>query len=162
MPRATGKRRYWLFKSEPDSYSFAQLQADGRTHWHGVRNYQARNLLRDEVQVDDGVLFYHSNAEPPAIVGLARVVQAGYPDPSAFDPGSEYYDPKSDPQAPTWFQVDIAPVMALAKPLPLPVLRTLPELAEMVLLQRSRLSVQPVSPAHWRRLLALGGGKEGW
>lgn len=162
MPRQASARRYWLFKSEPDSYSFAQLQADGRTFWHGVRNYQARNLLRDEIQQGDGVLFYHSNASPPALVGVAKVVRAGYPDATAFDPASDYHDPKSDPQDPTWFQVDIAPVQPFRRPLPLAELREMPELEGMVLLQKSRLSVQPVAPGQWRHLLAIGGAKESW
>jgi predicted RNA-binding protein with PUA-like domain len=160
--RRAAARRYWLFKSEPDTYSFAHLQADGRTFWHGVRNYQARNLLRDEIQVDDGVLFYHSNASPPALVGVAKVVRAGYPDATAFDPASDYHDPKSNPQDPTWFQVDIAPVQPFRRPLPLPELRAMPELEDMVLLQRSRLSVQPVTREQWRHLLAAGGAVEAW
>jgi predicted RNA-binding protein with PUA-like domain len=156
-------RRYWLLKSEPDHYSFAQLQRDGRTNWHGVRNYQARNLLRDELQVDDGVLFYHSNAEPMAIVGVAKVVANGYPDPTAFDPRSDYHDPDSDPAAPRWFQVDIAPVAPFREPLTRERCKQEPALADMVLLARgSRLSVQPVTPDEWRTILRLGGAKETW
>jgi predicted RNA-binding protein with PUA-like domain len=156
-------RRYWLFKSEPDVYGFAQFARDGRTQWHGVRNFQARNLLRDQIQLDDGVLFYHSSAEPMAIVGIARVVKAGYPDPSAFDRNSDYYDLASDPSAPRWFMVDIACVAPLPRPLPRDELKTMPELADMVLLARgSRLSVQPVTPAEWQAVLRRGGGKETW
>ena len=156
-------RRYWLFKSEPDSYGFARFEADGRTFWSGVRNYQARNLLRDEIRVDDGVLFYHSNAEPTAIVGVAKVVKDGYPDPTAFEPKSPYYDPKSDPQEPTWFVVDIECVGAMREPVTRERLKQEPTLEAMVLLQRgSRLSVQPVSAAEWRTILQLGGQKESW
>lgn len=160
---AAGLRRYWLFKSEPDSYSFADLQRDRRTAWTGVRNYQARNLLRDEIQVDDGVLFYHSNQKPMAIVGVCRVVAAGHPDASAFEPESPYYDAGSRRDAPTWYAVDIEPVTALAAPLPRERLQREPALADMMLLRRgARLSVQPVTAAQWRRILALGGAAAGW
>lgn len=156
-------RRYWLFKSEPTSYGFAQFQRDGRTFWSGVRNYQARNLLRDEIQPGDGVLFYHSNAEPMAVVGIARVVRGGYPDQTAFEPDSPYHDADSDPAAPTWFQVDIECVLPFATPVTREQMKAVPELADMVLLQRgSRLSVQPVTAAEWRAILRLGGAKETW
>ena len=156
-------RRYWLFKSEPDSYSFAHLQRDRRTFWSGVRNYQARNLLRDEIRVDDGVLFYHSNAEPMVIAGIARVVANGYPDPTAFEPKSPYHDPDSDPSDPTWFVVDIEGVAPLQAPLTRERCKAEPALADMVLLQRgSRLSVQPVTTAEWQTILRLGGLKETW
>ena len=156
-------RRYWLFKSEPESYSFAQFQKDGRTFWHGVRNYQARNLLRSEIQVGDGVLFYHSNAEPMAIVGIAEVVRGGYPDATAFEPKSDYHDPDSDPSDPTWFQVDIACRGAMREPVTRERCKQEPALADMVLLQRgSRLSVQPVTADEWRTILRLGGAAEAW
>ncbi len=155
---------YWLFKSEPDAFSFADLMAapDGTTGWDGVRNYQARNFLRDQIQVGDGVLFYHSNADPPAIVGLARVVRDGHPDPTAFDPSSKNYDPKSDPAQPTWFQVSIRAVRPIDPPLELPRLRTVPALEGMELLRKgSRLSVQPVSPREWQAIVALVGEPQG-
>lgn len=156
-------RRYWLFKSEPESYGFEQFRREGRTSWNGVRNYQARNLLRDEIQVGDGVLFYHSNAEPTAIVGIAKVVKAGHPDPSAFDPDSDYHDPDSDPSAPRWFVVDIECVGAMREPVTRDRCKAEPALAGMVLLQRgSRLSVQPVTAAEWQTILRLGGQKESW
>ncbi len=162
MVRSKQAGRRWLFKSEPDVYSFADLQRDGRTCWDGVRNYQARNLLRDEIQVGDRVLFYHSNAEPMAIAGIAEVVRAGYPDPSAFDPRHPYHDPDSDPAAPTWFAVDIAPVAAFEPAVTRATLKEQPGLQDMLLLARgSRLSVQPVSPAHWRLVLRLAGHAEG-
>jgi predicted RNA-binding protein with PUA-like domain len=161
--KATRPRRYWLFKSEPETYGFAQFQRDGRTHWHGVRNYQARNLLRDEIQVGDGVLFYHSSTEPMAIVGLAKVVKAGYPDDTAFEPKSDYHDPDSDPSDPTWFMVDIECVGPLREPLTRERCKEEPALADMVLLQRgSRLSVQPVTKGEWATILRLGGQKESW
>jgi predicted RNA-binding protein with PUA-like domain len=161
-PTDTG-RRYWLFKSEPTSYGFDRFQRDGRTFWSGVRNYQARNLLRDEIHEDDGVLFYHSNAEPMAVVGIARVVRGGYPDQTAFDANSPYHDPDSDPDAPTWFQVDIACVAPFVQPVTREQMKNVPELLQMVLLQRgSRLSVQPVTTAEWRTILRLGGTSENW
>ena len=160
---AVPARRYWLFKSEPGSYSFDQFERDRRTFWSGVRNYQARNLLRDDIQVGDGVLFYHSNAEPMAIVGIAAVVRNGYPDPTAFDRRSEYHDPDSDPAAPTWFVVDIECKGAMHTPVTREQCKLEPALAGMVLLQRgSRLSVQPVTTDEWRTILRLGGQHESW
>ena len=143
---------YWLFKSAPESYAFGHLMAepDRSTGWDGVRNYQARNLLRDTIRVGDGVLFYHSSADPPAIAGIARVTRAGHPDPSAFDPASKYHDPKSDPGNPTWFQVTIQAVRPIEPPLGLPELKAVPELAGMDLFRKgNRLSVQPVTAAEW-------------
>ena len=161
---ATGRtRRYWLFKSEPESYGFDQFQRDGRTFWSGVRNYQARNLLRDEIQVGDGVLFYHSNAEPMAIAGIAKVVKAGYPDPTAFEPKSPYHDPDSDPSDPTWVVVDIECKGAMREPVTRERCKQEPALAGMVLLARgSRLSVPPVTGEEWTTILRLGGQKESW
>src|SRR5690349_11421471 len=135
---------YWLFKSEPNCFSFADLMAaPGRTTgWDGVRNFQARNFLRDAVKAGDGVLFYHSNADPPAIAGIAEVVEEGPPDPTAFDPKADHYDPKSDPANPTWYQVSIRVVRPVDPPLGLPQLRAVAALAGMELLRKgSRLSV---------------------
>jgi predicted RNA-binding protein with PUA-like domain len=161
--RPQRQRRYWLFKSEPDHYSFAQFQRDGRTGWDGVRNYQARNLLRDEIAVDDGVLFYQSSTTPMAIVGLARVVTAGRPDPTAFDPRSDGYDPASDPAAPTWYEVEIACMGAMREPVTRERCKAEPSLAGMALLAKgSRLSVQPVTAGEWRTILRLGGQQESW
>jgi predicted RNA-binding protein with PUA-like domain len=154
--------RHWLMKSEPDVFSIDDLAKAKKqtTGWDGVRNYQARNLLRDEIAVGDGVLYYHSSVDPPAVVGLARVVKAGYPDPTQFDPKSEYYDAGSKPDAPRWFSVEIAFDRKLARPVTLSELRADPALSGMVLLQRgSRLSVQPVTAAEWKRILALGDRK---
>lgn len=156
-------RRYWLFKSEPDAYGFEQFARDKRTFWHGVRNYEARNLLRDTIQVGDGVLFYHSNSKPMAVVGVAKVVKAGYPDHTAFEPKHDYYDPDSDPSAPTWFMVDIECVGAMRTPVTRDAMKAAPELADMMLLRPgSRLSVQPVTKDEWRSILAIGGQKESW
>ncbi|WP_165227411.1 EVE domain-containing protein [Aquisphaera insulae] len=151
---------YWLFKSEPDCFSFADLQAapESTTGWDGVRNYQARNYLRDSIKQGDEVLFYHSNADPPAIAGIARVVREAHPDPTAFDPSDDHYDPKSDSDAPTWVQVSIQAIRPIEPPLGLPRLREIPELAGMELLRKgSRLSIQPVSPAEWSAIMKLAG-----
>jgi predicted RNA-binding protein with PUA-like domain len=149
-------------KSEPDVFSIEDLAKakSQTTGWDGVRNYQARNLLRDEIAVGDGVLFYHSSVDPPAVAGLARVVRAGYPDPTQFDPKSDYYDKDSPRDAPRWFSVDIAFDRKLTRPVTLPELRGEAALADMVLLRRgSRLSVQPVTPAEWKRIVAMGDRK---
>lgn len=151
---------YWLFKSEPECFSFADLMASpGRTTgWDGVRNFQARNFLRDEVKVGDGVLYYHSNADPPAIVGIAEVVREGHPDPTSFDPTADHHDPKSRPESPTWFQVSIRAVQPFDAPLGLSRLREVPALASMELLRKgSRLSIQPVRPEEWAAILELAG-----
>ena len=151
---------YWLFKSEPDCFSFADLMAEpGRTTgWDGVRNFQARNFLRDEIKLGDGVLYYHSGANPPAIAGLAEVVREGHPDTSAFDPSADHHDPKSLPEAPTWFQVSIRGVQAIDPPLKLPRLRAIPALAKMELLRKgSRLSIQPVRSEEWAAIMDLAG-----
>jgi predicted RNA-binding protein with PUA-like domain len=151
---------YWLFKSEPGCFSFADLMASpGRTTgWDGVRNYQARNFLRDQVRRGDGVLFYHSNADPPAIAGVAEVVEEAHPDPTAFDPKAQHHDPSSDPDNPTWFQVSIRAVRPIDPPLGLPSLRDVPALVGMELLRKgSRLSIQPVTAAEWDAVLALAG-----
>lgn len=151
-------KKYWLFKTEPGSYSFQDLLAepDRSTVWDGVRNFQARNLLRDEVQVGDQVFVYHSNADPPAIAGIAEVVESGHPDAAAFDPASSYHDPKSDPSNPTWYQVRIRAVRPLQTPLGLPALREVATLDGMELLRKgSRLSIQPVRAAEWKAVLDL-------
>jgi predicted RNA-binding protein with PUA-like domain len=154
---------YWLFKSEPSAYSFAELMSapDRTTGWDGVRNYQARNYLRDQIQPGDGVLFYHSSADPPCIAGIAEVVQAGHPDPTAFDRKADQYDPKSDPANPTWYQVSIKGIRAIEPPLELPFLTTVAELAGMELLRKgSRLSVQPVSERQWKTILSLAKSRK--
>ncbi|MCB9871837.1 MAG: EVE domain-containing protein [Planctomycetes bacterium] len=157
IPRAG---RYWLFKTEPTSFSFDDLwrAPKRRTQWDGVRNYQARNLLRDEVKIGDGVLIYHSNHKPLSIAGIARVVREGYPDPTAFDPGDHHFDPDSDPDDPTWFMVDIEAVQPFDPPVQRDGLRKVPACSGMMLLQRgARLSVQPVAPQEWAAVLRLAG-----
>ena len=140
------RKRYWLVKSEPDVYSIEDLARDGKTMWDGVRNYQARNLMRDDMQVGDPVLFYHSNAKPMCIAGEAVVASEAYPDPTAFDKKDKHYDPKSKKDEPTWMLVDVEHVETYAVPLARDELAAEPALADMMLLRRgSRLSVQPVT-----------------
>jgi predicted RNA-binding protein with PUA-like domain len=151
-------RRYWLMKSDPETFGLAELKRSPKqtTVWDGVRNYQARNLLRDEIQVDDGVLFYHSQSDPPAVVALARVVRAGHPDPSQFDRKSKYHDADSSPAAPRWYAVDIRLERELERPVTLHEMREAPGLENMVLLRKgSRLSVQPVTREEWKIVQAL-------
>lgn len=163
MPQVA--RRYWLMKSEPDCFSFADLETSENSiaGWDGVRNYQARNFLRDELAVGDGVLFYHSNIPEPAIVGLARVVREGYPDLTAFDPRQPHFDPKSRAGQPTWYQVDVQAVAAFAFPLTRQALQLHPVLSGMDVLRRgNRLSVQPVRPEEWQAVLELTGLTKAW
>lgn len=150
---------YWLFKSEPGSFSIEDLRnRPGMTEqWDGVRNYQARNYLRDAVKPGDLVLFYHSNIPEPAVVGTAEVVRGGYADYTAFDPGSDHFDPKSSPGAPIWYMVDVRYVAAMPRPVTLEQIKGNPLLAAMPLVKRSRLSIQPVTPEEWRTILAMGG-----
>jgi predicted RNA-binding protein with PUA-like domain len=153
-------KRYWLLKTEPSVFSFDDLARckDRTTGWEGVRNYQARNLLRDELKAGDGVLFYHSSTDPPAVVGLATVAREAYPDPFQFDRKSPYHDPKSDPANPRWLTIDVRYDRPLARPVTLPELRETPSLAGMALLRKgNRLSVQPVTAEEWKTILRLGG-----
>ncbi len=149
---------YWLMKSEPDEFSIDDLAAapDQTAAWDGVRNYQARNMLRDQVRVGDQVLFYHSSCVPPGVAGIAEVVREAYPDPSALDPDSPYHDPRAEGSEPRWFCVDVRFVRRFDRLISLARLREEPGLAGMKLLQRgNRLSVMPVSPAHWSLILSL-------
>jgi len=156
--KTSAARRYWLLKSEPEAYSIDDLVRDGRTYWDGVRNYQARNFLRDDMAVGDGVLFYHSNTDPLAIVGTAKIVRTGYPDHTAFDPGDHHYDPKSDPDNPAWYMVDIELVKKFPEALTRESLRDDQTTAGMMVLARgSRLSVQPVTEAEWQAVHRLAG-----
>jgi predicted RNA-binding protein with PUA-like domain len=159
MPKEnSGERQYWLLKTEPTTFSFDDLwNAPKRTtFWDGVRNFQARNTLRDRMKVGDGVFIYHSSTDPTGIVGIAEVVKEGYPDPTAFDPKDSHYDPRSKRESPTWYVVDVKAIERLAPIITLDELRGVKELEKMVLLQRgSRLSVQPVSAEEWRMIRAL-------
>jgi predicted RNA-binding protein with PUA-like domain len=151
-------KKYWLFKSEPKTFSIDSLKnAPGQiSGWDGVRNYQARNMLRDEVKAGDEVLFYHSNALPSGIAGLCRVVRSGYPDHTARYPKSAYYDPKATPEEPIWYMVDVAFVAKLKGIIPLSILRETPGLEKMMVTQKgSRLSIQPVTPDEWKIIKKL-------
>ncbi len=152
---------HWLFKSEPDEYGIDDLLAEpsGKGRWDGIRNYQARNILRDDVSEGDLVLFYHSSCKVPGAAGIAKVVKAAYPDPAQFDPESRYFDPKASADNPRWFCVDLAAVEKFGAVLPLAALRAEPALAEMVLLKQGRLSVQPVTPQEWKLIVALAGAR---
>ena len=152
-----GAPRHWLVKTEPGSYSIDDLEKDGATAWTGVRNYQARNLMRDEMQAGDPVLFYHSSVEPPGVVGLARVAGAAYPDPTALDPKSDYFDEKSTEDEPRWYLVDIEFVEKFPRMVTLAEIRDTSALAKMPLVNRSRLSVQPVAPAEFERIRRMAG-----
>jgi predicted RNA-binding protein with PUA-like domain len=150
--------RHWLMKSEPSVFSIDDLARAPRqtTAWDGVRNYQARNLLR-EAAVGDGVIFYHSSADPPAAVGTATIARAAYPDASQFDPKSDHHDPASTKDAPRWFVVDVKLDARFARPVTLAELRATEGLEDMVLLRKgSRLSVQPVTPDEWKIVRELG------
>ena len=154
MSRKT--RRYWLMKSEPDAFSIDDLERVGVEPWSGVRNYQARNFMRDGMQPGDGVLFYHSNCEPPGVVGLASVASTAYPDPTQFDPGSVYHDPKSTPEQPRWMLVDVKFERKLKRCITLAELKACPQLEDFALVQRgSRLSVMPVVKSQYDFIIAL-------
>jgi predicted RNA-binding protein with PUA-like domain len=157
-PRKPGERRYWLVKSEPDVFSFDDLQRAPKrtTRWNGVRNFVARNFLRDGMKKGDEVFFYHSSTDPTAIVGICEVAREGYPDDTAFDASSEGFDAKSDPAKPTWFMVDLRAVAPLPRPVTLAELKSRPELAGMALLRIGRLSVTPVTAREWETILAMG------
>lgn len=150
-------RRYWLMKVEPDAYTIEDLERDGRTSWEGVRNYQARNFMRDQMQVGDGVLFYASNASPSGVTGLASIAEAGYPDHSAWKKGHKYFDEGSDKANPTWYMVDIAFEERFPEIVPLETLKTTKGLEEMVVTKKgSRLSVQPVTKSEYDIVARLG------
>ena len=146
---------YWLMKSEPEAFSINDLAArpNKTEHWDGVRNYQARNMLRDKIKKGDQIFFYHSNCEPPGIVGIAKVIKEGYPDFTAFDPNSKHFDPKSNSENPRWF---IKLIKKFNKIIPLTLLKTISELKNMTLLRKgNRLSVMPVSTKEWQTILKL-------
>ncbi|MDP2055064.1 MAG: EVE domain-containing protein [Acidobacteriota bacterium] len=148
--------RYWLMKCEPSAYTIEDLERDGKTGWEGVRNYQARNFMRDDMQVGDGVLFYASNADPSGVAGLATISRAGYPDPFASRKGHDYYDPKHTADKPIWFSVEIAFVERFKEVLPLTMLKQVKGLQKMMVNQKgSRLSVQPVTQKEYEIVCRL-------
>lgn len=152
--------RYWLLKSEPDTFSFDDLKArPNRTEpWNGVRNYQVRNMMRDDMNVGDLGLFYHSSCPQPGIAGVVKIVKEAYPDPTQFDPASEYFDKGSKPEAPRWLMVDVKWEADFSKFVTLDELRADEKLGDMLILRRgNRLSITPVEKKHWDRICKLGG-----
>ncbi|OVE77677.1 EVE domain-containing protein [bacterium F11] len=151
------ERRYWLMKSEPDVYSIDDLKREGQAHWDGVRNYQARNFMRDQMKLGDLVLFYHSNSDPSGVVGMAEVCKESYPDPTQFDPKSEYYDSRAIKEKPVWMMVDIKFVQKFPRTVSLEELRQNKKIQGMLVLKRGmRLSVQPVEREHFQYAEKLG------
>lgn len=150
--------KYWLMKSELDVYPYSQLVADGKTHWDGVRNYQARNMMRDEMKVGDLILYYHSNCKPPHVAGIAKVSKNGYADFTSWDSSSKYFDEKSTPDNPRWFMVDIEPVCELKTIVGLNAVREEEALSSMLLIRKGqRLSIQPVQENEFQHICTMGG-----
>ena len=152
------QKRFWLMKSEPSVFSIEDLRRKKTAGWDGVRNYQARNFMM-EMKRGDGILFYHSSAEPTGVAGIAEVVREAYPDPTQFDRKSERYEPRATPGAPVWFQVDVRFVKGFSCLLSIEELRRVPALRCMALFRRGRLSVQPVTIAQWKAVLSLAEGE---
>ncbi|MEM7151575.1 MAG: EVE domain-containing protein [Myxococcota bacterium] len=157
MADAPRRPWYWLLKSEPDAYSIDDLKRDGREPWDGIRNFSARNRMR-EMKCGELALFYHSSTKPTGVVGLCRVVQEAYPDPSQFDAKSRYFDAKSTQEKPRWSMVDVEYVGHLPRMVTLDEIKDEAALSEMVLVRRARLSVQPVTSAEFRHIVKMGGG----
>ena len=149
-------KSYWLMKSEEDVYSIADMEKDGTTCWEGVRNYEARNVMRDLMKVGDEAIFYHSNAKPPGAAGIVRISKKAYPDHYAFDKKSNYFDAKSDPENPRWFMVDVDFVERFEDVVSLHEIKAMPELSEMALVKKPRLSVQPVTKEEFRLIRKMG------
>lgn len=149
------KKKYWLCKSEPEKYSIDDLKKDGETPWDGVRNYAARNSMRDEMKVGDGILYYHSNQKPPAIVGVAEVSSEPYPDGLQFDPESNYFDPKSSETEPRWINVDVKFIEKFEKPVTREALQAKKSLENMELFRLGRLSITPVRKEEWDTIIEM-------
>ena len=148
--------KHWLMKSEPDAYSIDDLERDGREMWDGIRNYQARNMMRDDMKIGDQVFFYHSNCKEPGIVGIAKVASKPYPDPTQFDKRSKYYDAKSDKDDPRWLLVDVEFVRKTKRNVTLAEIKAQKSLEDMILTRKgNRLSIMPVSKKHWNKILSL-------
>ena len=146
----------WLMKSEPDAYGIDDLKRDRREPWDGIRNYQARNMMRDDMQIGDKVFFYHSNCKEIGVVGVMKVASKPYPDPTQFDPESNYYDPKSNPDDPRWCLVDVQFVKKLSRTISLAEIKAHPGLDDMILVRKgNRLSIMPVGEDHWKLILGL-------
>ena len=156
-------RKYWLMKSEPETFSFNHLKIckDSTEHWYGVRNYQARNFMRDEMKIGDLILFYHSNCKEPGVVGIAEVVKESYPDFTSWDPKSKYFDPKSTKDNPRWFMVDVQWKEEMKEEVSLESIRNIPELKDMKVIQKGqRLSVQPVTEKEFKIIYEMGMKKK--
>lgn len=151
------KRNYWLMKSEPEDFSIDDLEKVGTEPWDGVRNYQARNYMRDKMEIGDGILFYHSNISTPAIVGTMEVASKPYADPTQFDPDSKYFDPKSSEEEPTWQLVDVTFIQKFENPVTRDDIKVEPELQEMVILRQYQLSVTPVTEEEWNKIHEMAG-----
>jgi len=147
---------YWLMKSEPDVYSIDDLRRDGREMWDSIRNYQARNMMRDDMRIGDKVFFYHSNCKEPAIAGIAKVASKPYPDSTQFDKKSRYFDPKSTQDEPRWILVDVEFVRKFKKPITLAEIKANKDLEDMILVRRgNRLSIMPIEKNHWDLILTM-------
>jgi predicted RNA-binding protein with PUA-like domain len=147
---------YWLMKSEPDAYGIDDLQRDGREPWDGIRNYQARNMMRDDMAIGDHVFFYHSSCKEPGVVGLMTIASKPYPDSTQFDPDDKHYDPKSDPDDPRWCLVDVQFVKKLERTITLADIKAHPGLDDMILVRKgNRLSIMPINEDHWNIILSL-------
>jgi len=153
------KRNYWLMKSEPDAYSIDDLERDQVEPWDGIRNYEARNYMRDEMEVGDGILFYHSNVRPPVIVGTMEVASEPYPDPTQFNPDSKYFDEKSSEDDPNWKLVDVKFVQKFDNSVTRDAIKEEPALEDMVILNRYRLSITPVTEAEWKKIHEMAGAE---
>ncbi|MEQ8579277.1 MAG: EVE domain-containing protein [Balneola sp.] len=152
------ERKYWLMKSEPDAYSIDDLERDQVEPWDGIRNYAARNYMRDEMKVGDKVLFYHSRISPPEIVGTMEVASEPYPDPTQFDPDSKYFDAKSSEEDPTWILVDVKFIRKFDKPVDREAMKKESALDDMELFRLSRLSITPVREAEWNKIIEMAEG----
>lgn len=147
---------YWLMKSEPDVYGIDDMQRDGREMWDSIRNYQARNMMRDDMKIGDEIFFYHSNCKEPGIVGITKVCSEPYPDPTQFDKSSNYFDPKSTEDNPRWILVDVEFVRKLARNITLSEIKSQKGLEDMILARKgNRLSIMPVEKKHWKKILSL-------
>jgi predicted RNA-binding protein with PUA-like domain len=152
-------KKYWLFKSDPDEFSLEDLKKSKNkiTFWDGIRNYQARNFIRDEMKKGDGVLFYHSSSDPLAVMGICEIIKEGYPDHTQFDSKNDHFDPKADNKNPTWFMVDIKLLNEFKTPVTLYQIKANPKLKNMKLVQRGqRLSVMPVTKVEWEEIIKMG------
>jgi len=151
------ERKYWLMKSEPDVYGIDDLKRDKVEPWDGIRNYQARNFMRDDMKIGDKIFFYHSNAKPIAIVGTMEVASEPYPDHLQFDPKSKYFDEKSSEENPRWQLVDVKFIQKFEKPVTREAMKKVPELEEMLIFKRSRLSITPVEEGEWKKIMEMAG-----